>query len=117
MTVHDHLPQIPMWAAIVVTALCVLGAIVGLLGSIGLRQLPSMYERMHAPTMTSTFGVAAVVAAMIVYFSHIEGLTLKALLIGIFILVTTPVTMVLLARASIYRDRVEGREDVPKDDL
>ncbi|WP_292054485.1 MULTISPECIES: monovalent cation/H(+) antiporter subunit G [unclassified Brevundimonas] len=117
MTAPANLPDIPMWAAIVVTALCLLGAFVALLGSVGLRQLPNMYERIHAPTMTSTLGVGAVIAAMIVYFSHIEGFTLKALLVGIFVLVTTPVTMVLLARASLYRDRVEGNDGVPKDDL
>lgn len=117
MTVPANLPDIPMWAAIVVTTLCVLGAFVALLGSIGLRQLPSMYERIHAPTLSSTLGVAALIAAMVVYFSHVEGFTLKALLIGIFILVTTPVTMVLLTRASLYRDRVEGNDDVPKDEM
>lgn len=117
MTIPEHLPAIPMWAAIVVTALCVLGALVALLGSIGLRQLPTMYDRIHAPTLTSTMGVACMVMAMSVYFSCVEGFTLKALLIGIFVLVTTPVTMVLLARASVYRDRVEGSNNVPKDDL
>ena len=115
--IPEHLPELPMWAAVVVAALCVAGALVTLLGSIGLRQFPGMYERIHAPTLASTFGVAAVVLAMIVYFSHVEGFTLKPLLIGIFMLVTTPVTMVLLARASVYRDRVEGRDNVPKDDL
>lgn len=112
-----NLPDIPMWAAIVVTALCVLGAITALLGSIGLRQLPTMYDRIHAPTLTSTFGVLCTVIALTIYFSCVEGFTLKALLIGLFVLVTTPVTMVLLARASAYRDRVEGTENVPRDNL
>lgn len=112
-----HLPDIPMWAAIVVTALCILGALVAFLGSLGLRQLSTMYERIHAPTLASTLGVASVAIAMAVYFSCVEGFTLKALLIGLFVLVTTPVTMVLLARASVYRDRVEGNDGVPHDDL
>lgn len=112
-----NLPDIPMWAAIVVTALCIFGALAALLGSIGLRQLPSMYDRIHAPTLASTFGVLCLVVAMAIYFSCVEGFTLKALLIGIFVVVTTPVTMVLLARASIYRDRVEGNGDVPTDEM
>jgi multicomponent K+:H+ antiporter subunit G len=38
---------------------------------------------------------------------------LHEVLVFVFILVTTPVTLVLLARATIYRDRSEGNADVP----
>jgi multicomponent K+:H+ antiporter subunit G len=34
-------------------------------------------------------------------------------LVLIFILITTPVTLMLLARAALYRDRSEGSPDVP----
>jgi multicomponent K+:H+ antiporter subunit G len=34
-------------------------------------------------------------------------------LIGVFITVTTPVTLMLLARAALYRDRSEKNENVP----
>lgn len=115
--VPANLPDIPLWAAIAVTAFCVIGAIAALIGSIGLRQLPTMYDRIHSPTLTSSFGVLCMVIAMALYFSCLHGFTLKPLLAGVFMLVTTPVTMVLLARASVYRDRVEGRDNVPKDDL
>lgn len=118
LTAPEHLPDIPMWAAIAVTTLCIVGALLALLGSIGLKTLKSMYERLHAPTLTSTMGMITIVGAMVIYFSVAQGgLSLKPLLIGIFLTVTTPVTMILLARASIYRDRVEGREGVPKDDM
>ncbi len=118
LTAPEHLPDLPMWAAIAVTALCIFGALLSLLGSIGLKTLHSMYERLHSATLTSTMGMATIVGAMVIYFSVAEGsLALKPLLIGIFLTVTTPVTMILLARASIYRDRVEGSEGVPKDDM
>jgi multicomponent K+:H+ antiporter subunit G len=32
------------------------------------------------------------------------------LLILVFVVVTTPVTLMLLARAALYRDRAEGRD-------
>lgn len=35
------------------------------------------------------------------------------ILIGIFVTVTTPVTLMLLARATLHRDRAEGNPDVP----
>ena len=118
MQAPQHLPDIPMWAAILTAALTVFGALVALLGSVGLVTLKTMYERIHSPTLASTLGMISIVLAMIVYFSVIEGsLALKPLLIGLFLLVTTPVTMILLARASIYRDRVEGLNDVPKDEM
>lgn len=118
LTAPAHMPDISMWAAIAVTTLCIFGALLSLLGSVGLKTLKNMYERLHAPTLASTLGMATIVAAMVIYFSCVEGqLTLKPLLIAIFLTVTTPVTMILLARASIYRDRVEGREGVPKDDM
>ncbi|MEY4081048.1 MAG: hypothetical protein RL430_1478, partial [Actinomycetota bacterium] len=37
-------------------------------------------------------------------------------LIALFITITTPVTLMLLASASLYRDREEGVEGTPKDD-
>jgi multicomponent K+:H+ antiporter subunit G len=36
------------------------------------------------------------------------------ILITAFVLVTTPVTLMLLARAALYRDRAEANENVPQ---
>ena len=35
------------------------------------------------------------------------------MLIAMFVTVTTPVTLTLLARAALYRDRSEGSTEVP----
>ena len=35
------------------------------------------------------------------------------ILIAIFVTLTTPVTLMLLARAALHRDRTEGSRDVP----
>ena len=35
------------------------------------------------------------------------------MLIAVFVTVTTPVTLMLLARAALYRDRSEGSTEVP----
>ena len=37
----------------------------------------------------------------------------REVLIGLFLTITTPVTLILLARAALFRDRTEGGEDVP----
>jgi multicomponent K+:H+ antiporter subunit G len=38
---------------------------------------------------------------------------LHEILIGVFITITTPVTLMLLARAALYRERAEGSPDAP----
>lgn len=112
----DTLATLPVWAMLLIPALAVIGAGVTLLGSIGLLSFKNFYERVHAPTLGSTLGMTLIVFAGIIFYSLLEGrLTLKPLLIGMFLTVTTPVTLVILARAAIYRDRVEDN-DVPGDD-
>lgn len=107
-------PDLPLWAAIAVVALALAGALLAATGSLGLVVLKRFYERVHAPTLGATLGMALIVAASIMFFSISEGrLALRDLLIGLFLTVTTPVTLILLARAAVYRDRVEGDEHVP----
>ena len=37
----------------------------------------------------------------------------REILIGLFLTVTTPVTLILLARAALFRDRTEKAKDTP----
>jgi len=41
---------------------------------------------------------------------------MHAILIAIFVTVTTTVTLMLLARAALYRDRIKGEEEGPPGD-
>ncbi len=108
MTGADAL-SIPVAAA--VALLVVLGAAIALLGSIGLLRLPTFYERVHPPTMGTTLGVAFTLAASMLLFTALESRpVIHEVLIGVFTLVTTPVTYLLLMRAAIRRDRA-ARED------
>ena len=101
-----HLDAVPLWAAIPAALLLLVGAGLTLLGTIGLVRLPSFYERIHAPTLGTSWGTAGIVLASMIVFSAAEGRpVLHELLIGLFVIVTTPVTLMLLARAALYRDR------------
>jgi multicomponent K+:H+ antiporter subunit G len=101
-----HFAEIPSWAAILAAFFLLIGAGLTLVGSIGLVRLPTFYERIHAPTLGTSWGVAGVVLASIIVSSFTEGRpVLHEVLIGFFVSVTTPVTLMLLARASIERDR------------
>jgi multicomponent K+:H+ antiporter subunit G len=106
--------DIPLWAALPVAVFLLIGAGLTLIGSLGLLRLGSFYDRMHAPTLGTSWGAAGIITASMIYFSVSGGRpVLHELLIGLFVTVTTPVTLMLLARAAVFRDRTEGRLDVP----
>jgi len=105
------LKDLPTWAAVLTAMLILLGSGLTLLGSFGLLKLKSFFERVHAPTLGSTLGMASILLASIIYFS--VGQTrpvVHEILIGLFVTVTTPVTMLLLVQATLYRERLEGRD-------
>ena len=110
----SHAADLPAWAALATALLLLLGAGLALVGSLGLLRLGTFYERVHAPTLGTTLGIGCVLLASILFFSVLQTrLALHELLIGACMLVTTPVTLMLLARAALYRDRREGSDEVP----
>ncbi|HYD69207.1 monovalent cation/H(+) antiporter subunit G [Azospirillum sp.] len=109
-----HLTELPDWAALLVALLLLAGAGLALIGSFGLLRLGSFYERIHAPTLGSTLGIGCVLIASMLCFSVLESrLVLHEVLITALMVITTPVTLMLLARAALYRDRSEGDDSVP----
>jgi multicomponent K+:H+ antiporter subunit G len=106
--------NLPAWAALLTSFLVLFGAGLTLMGAIGLVRLKTFYERMHAPTLGATGGVAGILLGSIVFFSALQSRpVLHEVLIAIFVTVTTPVTLTLLARAALYRDRSEQGTKVP----
>ena len=47
-------PELPLWAALIVGIFVLLGALITLVGTLGLIRLSSFYERVHAPTLGPT---------------------------------------------------------------
>lgn len=106
--------DLPLWAALPVAALLIAGAALGLIGSIGLVRLRDFYERVHAPTLATTLGIGFILLASMLHFSVLQSRpVLHELLITAFVVVTTPVTLMVLARAALTRDRREGEPNVP----
>ncbi|MBY8823468.1 monovalent cation/H(+) antiporter subunit G [Sphingomonas colocasiae] len=111
-------PDLPIWAAIVVGLLLLAGSTITLIGTFGLLRLKTFYERVHAPTLGTTLGAGLILAASILCFTVLYSRpVIHEILIGIVVTLTTPVTLMLLARAAIYRDRTEGTSPVPPDAL
>jgi multicomponent K+:H+ antiporter subunit G len=104
--------NIPILAEIITAALLIGGALITLIGSLGLLKLGTFYQRVHAPTLGTTLGTACIAAASMVYFSVLGSRpVLHEILIVIFITVTTPVTLTILVRAALLRDHAESDRD------
>lgn len=105
---------LPLWAAVLISLFLLVGSGLTLIGTIGLLRLKNFYQRLHAPTLGTTLGAGGILIASIIFSLLTETRpVLHELLIAIFVTVTTPVTMMLLGRASLFRDRTEKNDDVP----
>lgn len=114
MSTLDHAVDLPVWAELLVSFFLVIGASLALIGTIGFARLPTFYERIHAPTLGTSWGTGGIVMASMIFFTVLATRpVVHEILIGIFVTVTTPVTLMLLARAALHRDRAEGNPEVP----
>jgi multicomponent K+:H+ antiporter subunit G len=105
----SHAASLSPALAVLISMLVVLGAALALIGSIGLLRLKSFYERIHPPTMGTTLGLGLTLIASMLLFSALESRpVLHEIVIAVFVVVTTPVTFMLLVRAALHRDRAEG---------
>lgn len=104
--------NLPAWAALLVSLFLILGGSVIFIGALGLIRLPSFYQRIHGPAITSTLGAGCLLLASMLYFSVSESrLVIRELVIAIFLLLTVPVVAMLLTRAAVYRDlRAKNRD-------
>lgn len=109
----NQLDQIPLWAAIPIALLLVIGSTLTLLGNVGLIRMRRFYERLHAPTLGTSWGTAATILASMGIFSMIEQRpVVHELVIGVFVMITTPITLLLLGRASLRRDRAKNSPEL-----
>ena len=106
--------DLPVWAAVLIGLFVVTGAFVTLVGCFGLMRLNSFYFRIHAPTLGTSAGALLILLGSVLYFSLTQQRpAVHEALIFVFVTVTTPATLMLLARAALYRDRAEHNGNVP----
>lgn len=77
----------------------VLGAVFTLLAAVGVVRLPDLYTRMHAASKAGAVGGGLILIAVAV-LSQDAAVAIRAVVGVIFLLLTTPVSAHLLARAS-----------------
>ncbi|MDB5614539.1 MAG: monovalent cation/proton antiporter, MnhG/PhaG subunit, partial [Devosia sp.] len=61
--------EVPVWLAIVISFFALAGSLLTLLGCVGMARFESFYERVHAPTLGTSFGAIGILLASIIYFS------------------------------------------------
>lgn len=92
----------------IVSLLIVIGGTFALIGSWGLVRLPSLMERLHAPTKATTLGLGAVLVASIAYFQLLQGeWTTHELLVSLFLFVTAPISANMIAKVHMHRLRLK----------
>lgn len=104
----------------IVAILLVLGAAFMLVAGIGILRLPDTYLRMHAATKAPSLGVFLMVLGVIVYFQDF-WLSVKALLIILFIFMTTPIGAQMLSRVAYLMNADQHKktnvDDFPERDI
>lgn len=79
--------------------LLALGAACAVVGAVGLLRLPDVYNRIHAQTVC-VVGGAIVLLLGVALLQGASLLTLKALVIALFMFITNPVSSHAIARAA-----------------
>ena len=100
------LSELPLWFALPAALLLILSGLLTLIGCLGLLRLQDFYARIHAPTLGTTLGAGGVLLASRLVSSGLSGRwVIHEVVIGLFLVMTAPVTTLLLMRAARFRER------------
>lgn len=98
--------ELPWWAALPAALLLITGSLLTLIGSFSLLRLPNFQARMHGPTMGNTLGLACVLlASALVASAQGQRLVLQEILIAVLVILTSPMTALLLMQVALHYDR------------
>ena len=78
-----------------------IGALSIIVGLLGVYRMPDFYTRLHAATIIDTLGTILILFGLILYYG-LNIVSLKLLLILIFILITTPTAAHALAKSALH---------------
>jgi len=106
--------MIAFLSELAVALLILAGSFFLLVGSYGLAKLPSLIQRLHAPTKSSTLGIGGLLLASMLHTWTVEGrFSIHELLISLFLFLTAPITAHMLAKARFLRSRAEAQRLPP----
>jgi len=77
------------------------GALAIIVGLIGVFRMPDFFTRLHAASVIDTMGTMSILFGLMLY-SGFNLVTVKLLLIMVFILITTPTAAHALAKSALH---------------
>ncbi|MBU2872349.1 Na+/H+ antiporter subunit G [Colwellia sp. E2M01] len=105
----------------IISILLLIGGAFVLIGSIGLVKMPDFFMRLHGPTKATTLGMASLLIAAMVFFSTTQdSLSVKEILISIFLLLTAPISGYIMIKSAIHHklesiERTKGKQNIEDD--
>jgi len=84
------------------------GAFFFLVGTLGLIRMPDVFCRMHATTKCDTLGAGLILLALMLY-RGIDIISVKILLVLIFIWITNPTAAHIIAKAVYNKETVSAK--------
>lgn len=109
--------DLPTWLNAIISLLIILSGLITLIGTLCLVRLKHFYSRMHAPTLGNTLGVfCLLIACTIVASVTVKQLLIYPLIITVLLIITSPVTAILLMRAAIKRELRQRMTDYAPDE-
>ena len=97
----------------IITALFViLSGLSTLVGAMGILWMPSFFDRQHPPALAYSAGAWCAGFAAVAHFARVDGYSgLKAIFVAILLALAVPVSNMMLARAGLFRQRWQARQD------
>jgi multicomponent Na+:H+ antiporter subunit G len=99
----------------VVATVAALGIALMVVAGIGLLRMPDLLTRMHASSKAGTLGAALVLLAVAFHFAD-AAVTVRTLVVCVFLLLTAPIASHVIARAA-YRAGVPLSPETVVDEL
>ena len=89
------------WLPWLIDGLVLLGLFIMTLALVGIYRMPDIYTQLHAASKAVVLGVVPMLLSIALLAE--EAIAVRALLIGLFILLTTPVSAHAIGRAAFLR--------------
>jgi multicomponent Na+:H+ antiporter subunit G len=100
---------------VVVVGVAALGISLMVVAGIGLLRMPDLLTRMHASSKAGTLGAALVLLSVALHFGD-AAVTVRVVVVCVFLLLTAPIASHVIARAA-YRVGVPLSDETVVDEL
>ncbi|WP_455476123.1 monovalent cation/H(+) antiporter subunit G [Bartonella sp. B17] len=102
--------DISLVVAIAITVFLILGSGLTLIAMIGLVRFSNFYERLHMPSIGTSWGAGCILISSFLYSTFVDDcFVFHEILLMIFLFVAAPIASMLLSQATACRHHLEGQ--------